>query len=227
MAGTSTLKRTADKLIVGSTEFGPDSFRCGVVPEEYVVVVVGGGGGGGGTGYTEYEKNTYKMCPGGAGGGGGIVVARIKLPLNVEHSIVVGTSGNGGKSGDIETISSGAAGTSGGQSSILATSGSGPALKAPGGTGGKGGTGASRSEGTPGTGGTGGNPLNVTTETVNRTSNSYNRAVSYTQGGDGNYKDSYSNTAIAAIRFNPYKGNTGSTATAITNARDYDGSDHN
>lgn len=44
-----TLTRTDTALTIGSSSFGPDKFRGGVVPTQIYAVVVGGGGGGGGT----------------------------------------------------------------------------------------------------------------------------------------------------------------------------------
>ena len=104
-----TISRSDSGITIGSTTYGPSTFRNSVVPKLIGVLLVGGGGGGGGTGMDKGNKSGYNVDPGGSGGGGG--VASFVLDLSYTYKVTIGSGGSGGSNGS--TSSRPSAGTNG------------------------------------------------------------------------------------------------------------------
>ena len=109
--GTYNISRTNSGITIGSTTYGPSSFRNSFVPYEIFVVLVAGGGGGGGGGSKEIDKDEYERVLGGGGGGGGVVAFRLNLATYTAGATL--TVGAGGAAGSDSSVSDAGDGTNG------------------------------------------------------------------------------------------------------------------
>ena len=220
-AGTYAISRSSSGIKIGSTTYGPSSFRNNFVPWEIFVVIVGGGGGGGGAGYTEVEKDVFEKVIGGGGGGGAVVGYRLSFGSNITpKSIVVGAGGAAGSNHASDSAGSGTAGGAGGASKIIVNvpavyTNPGDQAYAQANGGGLGGGGRGDEDGgkTYGAGGSGG-------------TGSFTGTGCKRSGGSGNTNSNMSRCDVSDLNFTITKG-TGAPESNVASAHYTSGSPYN
>lgn len=220
-AGTYAISRSNSGIKIGSTTYGPSSFRNNYVPHEIFVVIVGGGGGGGGKGYTQVEKNVFNQVIGGGGGGGAVVGYRLSFSSNITpKSIVVGAGGAAGSNHASDSYGAGTNGTAGGASKIIVTvpvgfTNPGDQAYAQANGGGAGGKGTGNEDGatTYGSGGAGG-------------TGSYTGTGCKRSGGAGNTNSNMSRCDVSDLKFTITTG-TGAPQSVVASGHATSGSPYN
>jgi hypothetical protein len=226
--GTYSISRSNSGITIGSTTYGPSSFRNNFVPHEIFVIIVGGGGGGGGNGYTQVEKDVFNSVIGGAGGGGGVVGYRLRLSGGnyTPKSVVVGKGGSAGSNHASDSYGAGTAGSAGGASKIIvnvpvpaSNAGDQTYAQANGGGGGKAGSGNEDGGTSYGSGGAGG--------TGSFTQSYYGSGTGCKRsGGKGNANSNMNQSDVSDLKFTITTG-TGAPSSVVAASHYVGGSPYN
>lgn len=212
--------RSDSGITIGSTTYGPSSFRNGVVPTYIGAILVGGGGGGGGRGCNKGNKSGWTAKCGGSGGGSGVLSFVIDLNQTSSSQylqLYVGTGGAGGASGSSDSRpSTGSKGSDGNATTLQKFEPEFGYLATSFGGGGYGGVG----DGNDGNGGTGGTPgssgtLNWVFDLVS------------TNGSAGNHCQNGGSSAISLSRVFSNVGQSPTSFFSWSSTGYYDGSSGN